>query len=545
MNRIFTKKLTQKQLVARLITLSVSSTCITLGFSTPSWGDVATRNPTSSLPGESGTVVQKVAPLELAQQPFPSVSPESVSPEILELTSQIPDRTCNISDAESNRIDRINVAATAREINNIEINNIESIDPVDFRHQLNCIFLSPGNGSQAALIEGLQVDYQSNSERLFSSTGDSTNQAETPEAMVAQRSYYGGDEPSISVTPRAGVGGTKGIYGGLNFQVSNLGDNNGIINLNLEGGEKTVGASFSYTDPWVNDDLEYDFGYRITVFNSRHPERNFLNGDREVNLIHDHTPWVDRLGGGIEFFQPVTDNGVILAIGANYQRVAIRNAGLTDAVFSRDEFGNRVTVGDDGIDPLLTVGLGLFQDRRDDPTWPTEGYRFRLSSEQSIPIGDEEITMNRLVGGYSQFIPMGSSAIAFGVEAGTIIGDAPPYQAFEIGGGNSVRGYGGAELGSGRSFVAAGVEYRFLIADELELPFISRVGGTFFFDYGTDLGSGDTVIGEPGEVRNKPGNGFGGGVGVRLLTTFGQVRGEVGMNDEGDFSFHVELGDRF
>jgi hypothetical protein len=534
MNRIFTQ-----QLVARLITLSVSTPCITLGFSTPSWGDMATRNPRSSLPRESDTVVENVAPLELSQQQFPSRSPA-----ILELISQIQDQSCNLSDAASNQSDRTNVAANVAAIET-EINNIEAIDPVNFRHQLNCIFLSPENHSQAALIEGLQVDYQSNSDRLFSSPGDSTNPGEPPEAMVAQRSYYDDDEPSIVVTPRAGVGGTKGIYGGLNFQVSNLGNNNGIINLNLEGGEKTVGASFSYTDPWVNEDLEYDFGYRITVFNSRNPERNFLNGDREVNLIHDHTPWVDRLGGGIEFFQPVSDNGVILAFGAGYQRVAIRNAGLTDAVFSRDELDNRVTVGNDGIDPLLTLGLGLFQDRRDNPTWPTEGYRFRVSSQQSIPIGDEEITMNRLVGSYSQFIPMGSSAIAFGVEAGTIIGDAPPYQAFEIGGGNSVRGYGGAEVGSGRSFVTTAVEYRFLIADDLELPFISRVGGTFFFDYGTDLGSGDTVIGEPAEVRNKPGNGFGGGAGVRLLTPFGQVRGEVGMNDEGDFSFHVELGDRF
>jgi outer membrane protein insertion porin family len=509
---------TLNQPIPRLTTINVAAICMTLGLATSSWGQIATTETTDSFPRETQSLVNQNFSPAIFGQGIAAPASAPVSSEIFSLTAPGSSANCN-----------------APRENAVEI---------DFLQQLNCVFLSSTDFSQAALLEGLQVEYKSESRPVILGAWAEVKPAE----ILAQDSYYQEEEPQVLLTPMAGVGGRKGIYGGLNLQVFNLGSNNGIIDVGLEGGEKTVGASLSYTDPWFNASefgLEYDFGYQVKVFNSRNPEDNFLNGDPEVNLIHDHIPWVDRLGGGVEFFQPLTSDGLILSLGANYQRVAIRNAGLTDKVFSRDRLGNRVTVSNQGIDNLLTVGAGLFQDGRNDPNWPTEGYRFQLSGEQSIPLGDSEISMTRVVGSYSQFIPIGSSTIAFGVQGGNIFGDAPPYQAFEIGGGDSVRGYGGAELGSGRRFITTAVEYRFLIADDLEWPFVSRLGGTFFFDYGTDFGSGDDVIGESAEVRGKPGNGFGGGVGVRLLTTFGQVRGEVGMNDDGDFSFHIQLGDRF
>ena len=71
------------------------------------------------------------------------------------------------------------------------------------------------------------------------------------------------------------------------------------------------------------------------------------------------------------------------------------------------------------------------------------------------------------------------------------------------------------------------------------------VGGTLFFDYASDLGTGDDVIGEPAEARDKPGDGFGYGVGVRALTAVGAVRLEFGLNDEGDSQVIFKIGDRF
>ena len=42
--------------------------------------------------------------------------------------------------------------------------------------------------------------------------------------------------------------------------------------------------------------------------------------------------------------------------------------------------------------------------------------------------------------------------------AGAILGDLPPYEAFPIGGTNSVRGYSEGGVGSGRNYVAGTAE---------------------------------------------------------------------------------------
>ncbi len=89
-----------------------------------------------------------------------------------------------------------------------------------------------------------------------------------------------------------------------------------------------------------------------------------------------------------------------------------------------------------------------------------------------------------------------------------MLGDLPPYEAFSLGGSNSVRGYDEGDIGSGRSFLQGTAEYRF--------PLFSVVGGALFADYATDLGSGSSVPGDPAGVRGKPGNGLGYGLGVRV-----------------------------
>lgn len=41
------------------------------------------------------------------------------------------------------------------------------------------------------------------------------------------------------------------------------------------------------------------------------------------------------------------------------------------------------------------------------------------------------------------------------LQAGTVLGDLPPYETFNLGGPNSVRGYDGGDIGSGRTYVLA------------------------------------------------------------------------------------------
>ena len=72
-----------------------------------------------------------------------------------------------------------------------------------------------------------------------------------------------------------------------------------------------------------------------------------------------------------------------------------------------------------------------------------------------------------------------------------------------------------------------------------------NVGGTLFFDYANDLGSADAVIGQPAVARERPGDGFGYGLGLRTLTPVGAVRTEFALNDQGDAEFIFTIGDRF
>lgn len=352
------------------------------------------------------------------------------------------------------------------------------------------------------------------------------------------------DSSNFAVIPLPRYSSIKGFHATVDFLLWNIGDRQQIMDLRLEGGEQTLGAQFRYTDPWAKND-PFDQGFQVRLFNTRAPEDVFLNGDREVQLIHDHTPWVDRLGGSIEVFQPVNAEGLTVSAGASYQRVAIRNAAVTDKVFSRDQFGNRVSFSDDGIDNIVTINLSAFQDRRNSEVWPTEGYRFWVGTEQSIPIGNADILFNRVSASYSQFVSFGSQTFAFNVQGGTYVGDVPAYEAFSLGGNDSARGYKDGEVGAGSRFFQAAAEYRFPIVQDLDLPFVSRLGGAVFVDYATDLGSGDDVRGEPGEVREKPGSGLGFGVGVRVLTDFGPLRFDFALNDEGDVRTHLRLGERF
>lgn len=151
--------------------------------------------------------------------------------------------------------------------------------------------------------------------------------------------------------------------------------------------------------------------------------------------------------------------------------------------------------------------------------------------------------MNQVKANYSEYIPVNllgtkdPQVLAFNVQGGTTIGDLPPYMAFNVGGLNSVRGYGTGEVATGRSYVLASAEYR--------IPLFNPVGAVVFADFGSDLGTADTVPGEPGVVRGKPGTGFGYGAGLRVNSPVGVIRADFGLNDQGGSKVQFGLGQRF
>jgi outer membrane protein insertion porin family len=339
---------------------------------------------------------------------------------------------------------------------------------------------------------------------------------------------------------------SNGFSTGVQVGLLNLGGSNQEVSLGVEGGTEAFGFNLGY-----RKFLKHDRGFGMNVFNRRGIEAEYDEGNPDINLDNGNDPVVHRFGGGVEYFRPLAKDWQS-ALGVSYQRVSVRDGAFSANIESQDALGNRLTVSDSGQDDLLTLNFATVLNREDNPRNPTRGYKLQFGSDQYLPIGDANVLANRLAGNYTHYLPLplfgftqGAKTLVLNLQAGTILGDAVPYESFILGGSSLVRGYGASEISTARSFVQGTIEYRYPILTVNAFKNQIDLGGTFFLDYTTDLGSADAVIGQPATVRNRPGDGLGYGLGLRALTPIGAVRTEFALNDEGDTKFIFDIGDRF
>jgi outer membrane protein insertion porin family len=343
-----------------------------------------------------------------------------------------------------------------------------------------------------------------------------------------------------SVAAGLGFNFTGDLFGTVSFRQDNFGGNNQKFSAEAQVSTRDILFDISFTDPWIAGD-PFRTSYTATAFARLANNLNFDGGPNPINLPNGNQVRIRRVGSGITFSRPL-DNGWTIAAGTLFQNVSARDGGGT--VNPVDQAGNPLTASPTGVDDLWTFPLSATLDHRNNTFNPTSGSILRLSAEQSVPLGRGSIFMNRLQGSYSHYIPVsllnfaeGAQSLAFNAQVGTIVGDVPPYQAFALGGTNSVRGYDEGEVGSGRSYAQFTAEYRF--------PLFSFLGGALFVDMGTDLGSGNAVPGAPGPSRGKTGSGLGYGAGVRISTPLGPLRVDYGFNDQGQGRIHFGFGERF
>lgn len=91
---------------------------------------------------------------------------------------------------------------------------------------------------------------------------------------------------------------------------------------------------------------------------------------------------------------------------------------------------------------------------------PTDGSQVAASAEVALPLRPSWLGFTRLRMRAEQPLSIGPLDMNFRVKAGGVHGDLPPYEAFPLGGTNSVRGYAEGGVGSGRHFVEGSAELR-------------------------------------------------------------------------------------
>jgi outer membrane protein insertion porin family len=368
---------------------------------------------------------------------------------------------------------------------------------------------------------------------------DNANVSLNGDARKVDVTYNLTERSVRGVNVGGGYSGDTGVFGTISYKDQNFGGVNKQVGLNVQVGANNVQFDGNFTSPYrvSNPDMP---GYSVNGFKNQSQSQtfddNFQNPTESANY---NQPTQAQFGGGVTLSKPV--DGWNASVGLNYTRTSIRDD--NGNVIATDQLGKPVSFSGTGVDDLVAVTAGISKDQRNDLNNPTSGSVVSLTSSQSIPIGSGSILMNQVKANYSEYIPVNllgtkdPQVLAFNVQGGTTIGDLPPYMAFNIGGLNSVRGYGTGDVATGRSYVLASAEYR--------IPLFNPVGAVVFADFGSDLGTADTVPGEPGVVRGKPGTGFGYGAGLRVNSPVGVIRADFGLNDQGGSKVQFGLGQRF
>ena len=317
-----------------------------------------------------------------------------------------------------------------------------------------------------------------------------------------------------------------GLYGRVGYKDANISGLNDKLDTTVQLSSEDIQFNGQFTSRY-RPGKPSRLGYSIRGFRSRNISGTF---NEDIRLSNGNKVREGRFGGSVGLLGAFDEWDTSVAL--NYTRISPRDQEYN--VVQVDRLGSPLSVSSTGIDDLFTVSFAVSRDQRDRRDNPTQGSILTLSTEQAIPIGLGNISSNRLQGDYIQYLPVNwigngrltdnPEMLAINLQIGTTIGDLPPADAFNIGGLDSVRGYGYGKVASGRSYGLASLEYRF--------PILQSIGGVLFTDLASDFGSSETVLGEPGVLRDKPGSGFGYGLGLRFKSSFGLIRGDLGISNQ-------------
>lgn len=318
-------------------------------------------------------------------------------------------------------------------------------------------------------------------------------------------------------------GPLRGLIGSFAYSHRNVFGRNQKLNVSLERGQVDLIVRANYTDPWIQGDDKRTSG-TIMIQNSRTPG-TIVHG----NLDGNSSLTIGRITGGIELSRPIRPKWSGTA-GLIFQRAGVCDNNGVPII--RDRYNSPLTASGNSHDDTL---LGKIE-----TVYTGSGEHgssmFVLNMEQGLPLLPDWLSFTRVNARARKGVEIGPTRLNLSLSGGHVVGNFSPYEAFAIGGTNSVRGYEEGGVGSGRSYVVG--------SGEISFPMMKPVECVIFSDYGTDLGSGSTVPGDPAGARNKPGSGYGYGLGIRVDSPLGPLRLEYAFNDKKEKRFHFGVGYR-
>jgi outer membrane protein insertion porin family len=240
--------------------------------------------------------------------------------------------------------------------------------------------------------------------------------------------------------------------------------------------------------------------------------------------------FVKRVTSGVEYRRPLAACWTG-SVSATYQRASTHDD-LKQPIL-HDAYGAPLTFSGLPHDTTCNILMRFVYEGRG-----KDEAQLVVSAEQAVPVRPEMLAFNRVLVRAQRDFRVGGARLTVAAKGGNVIGDLPPYEAFSIGGASSVRGYPEGGVGTGRKFIVGSAEMAVPLAPD-------SINGCVFFDIGSDLKSGVSVLGDPGGTRGKPGQGYGYGAGVVALTPIGPVRLEYAFSDKGVGRMHCGLSRSF
>ncbi|XP_043691502.1 outer envelope protein 80, chloroplastic [Telopea speciosissima] len=318
-------------------------------------------------------------------------------------------------------------------------------------------------------------------------------------------------------------GPLSGLIGSFAYSHRNVFGRNQKLNISLERGQIDSIFRINYTDPWIEGD-DKRTSRSIMIQNSRTPG-TLVHG----NQTDGGNVTIGRVTAGLEFSRPLRPKWSGTA-GLIFQHAGARDEKGNPII--KDCYGSPLTASGNAHDEMLLAKFESVYTGSGDHG----SSMFVFNMEQGLPVLPEWLCFNRVNARARRGVDIGPARLLLSLSGGHVVGNFSPHEAFAIGGTNSVRGYEEGAVGSGRSYVVG--------CGEISFPLFGPVEGAIFGDYGSDLGSGPTVPGDPAGARLKAGSGYGYGFGIRVESPLGPLRLEYAFNDRLAKRFHFGVGHR-